>query len=137
MKSTVLFLLLAITINAQDKRDVYTQAQYDYIDSKYTNEYQKCINSVNSATHDILKCMENEFIVHDTLLNENYKMAMKNIEPARKENLKKMQRLWMKYIDAKCGFYYHEKSGSGGLQSSSECKIAETIFRSDELAELR
>ncbi|WP_318439095.1 lysozyme inhibitor LprI family protein [Photobacterium leiognathi] len=52
-----------------------------------------------------------------------------------KEDLRKTQRLWIQYRDAKCGMFYHSESGSGGLEDLNDCMIKETIQRTKELNE--
>ena len=44
-----------------------------------------------------------------------------------------MQNLWIKYRDAKCNFFYHKESGSGGQNDAMDCYIDMTQQRADEL----
>jgi len=109
MKKNILFLLTTLLItgcSASDKIDKSILPN-DY----FTQELEK----------------------EDKKLNGAYKQAKKDIEPFRVESLKEMQRTWIKYRDQKCDFYYHKRSGSGGITESLECKLEMTLHRTKEL----
>ncbi len=97
--------------------------------------YQQCEQAALSE-YDVLACIESETNRQDQRLNRNYHAAMQRIEAFRQADLRKIQRLWIKYRDAKCGFFYHRHSGSGGLVDASQCRMEETIQRADELEAL-
>ena len=120
----IVIILLTITINAKEFVDEYNNPSYN-----------TCIKNTYS-TYDVVSCIENETKVQDKILNKNYKLAMKNLTAQRKKKLRSIQRLWIKYVDEKCSFFYHKHSGSGGLQDSGECILNETIKRAQELNEL-
>jgi uncharacterized protein YecT (DUF1311 family) len=101
----------------------------------YSTEYEQCTKNTYSTT-DMLKCINKELKIQDKKLNQAYKKAMNKIQPFRKEELKKIQRLWIKYRDKKCNFYYHKESGSSGKIDAMECKLNETIKRTIELNEV-
>jgi len=105
------------------------------IDHIYSKEYHKCISKAVSGL-DALNCTEKEIRVQDKILNESYKEAMKRIQKFRRVDLRNMQRLWIKYTDAKCDFYYHKESGSGGRNDASNCKLEEITKRGIELDEI-
>ena len=95
------------------------------------SDYERCINTASGQSLNI--CMDKELKFQDTKLNKEYHNTMERIQEFRKEDLKKIQRLWIKYRDAKCDFYYHKYSGSGDLTDSIQCAIKETLQRTEEL----
>ncbi len=101
-------------------------------ESNYSAAYLKCIDGAINPN----KCIEQELKVQDKQLNIAYHKAKKSIQPFRVNALKEMQRAWIKYRDAKCGFFYHKQSGSGGVTDALQCTLDETIHRIKELKEL-
>jgi len=97
----------------------------------FSSDYDRCVNTVSGQYLDI--CMDKELELQDVKLNKEYHNTMGRIQEFRKYDLRKVQRLWIKYRDAKCEFYYHRYSGSGGLTDSIQCTIKETIQRTQEL----
>ncbi len=97
--------------------------------------YETCIQSARTQSQ-ALYCIGNEIARQDRRLNKNYKAAMKRIEPFRREDLKRIQKLWIRYRDAKCGFFTHPHSGSGGTVDTAECILEETRRRADELEKI-
>ena len=85
---------------------------------------------------DAVNCMEKEIKVQDKVLKGSYIKALKSLQKFRREDLKKMQRLWKEYVDAKCNFYYHKESASGGISDASSCKLEEITKRAIELDEI-
>jgi len=127
MKFFLLFFVLVLTLSASQ-----TMVSIDYI---YSKEYRKCISNSFSGL-DAVNCVEKEIKVQDKILNDSYKEAMKNIQNFRRVDLRNMQRLWIKYIDSKCSFYYHKESGNGGLNDMSSCRLEEITKRAIELDEI-
>jgi len=96
------------------------------------NQYDKCIKE-GGFYRD---CMRYERDRQDKLLNINYKKAMNRLKGERREQLREIQRLWIKYTNAKCSFYYHKHSGSGGLDEAIFCEMQEATKRALELSEI-
>ncbi|WP_233219116.1 lysozyme inhibitor LprI family protein [Photobacterium sp. GB-27] len=101
----------------------------------YSKEFDQCIDTLGAYSPAVVKCMNEELSKRDKLLNTAYKQYMARIQDFRKEDLRKTQRLWIQYRDAKCGMFYHSESGSGGLEDLHDCLITETIQRTKELNE--
>ncbi len=120
-KSIVLGLLLTIYSIANES-----------IVSPYSLTYTDCMKmSINPNS-----CIASEIKVQDKKLNIAYKHAMESILSSRVVTLKKVQRLWIRYRDEKCGFFYHKESGSGGLTDAMQCELHETMIRTKELEAL-
>jgi len=97
--------------------------------------YELCVKR-SAATQDILLCMKKELSLQDEALDRAYKRAMERLDTKRRELLRRAQRSWLSYRDAGCSLYYHEKSGSGGLEDMQECLIRETARRIAQLSKL-
>jgi len=96
--------------------------------------YENCVR----GSHDqqqFMQCLKEEIMQQDRRLNKNYRLAMHEIASDRKADLRKVQRIWIKYKSAKCSLYHHATSGSGGVMDELECLLRETVRRADELHE--
>ena len=86
------------------------------VDNKgYSREYKRCLDNSGGVTSEMRNCNGNELKFQDNLLNKYYKQAMKVLDAAHRDELKKVQRLWMKYRDAKCGFLFGLTGGTMDL----------------------
>ncbi len=88
------------------------------------------------SSQDQLHCLDLATREEDWRLNLAYRAARASIQPSRRKVLRDVQRLWIKYRDAKCGFYYHPQSGRGGLLDLQQCLLDETRQRRRELEAL-
>ncbi len=88
------------------------------------------------ATHDQLDCLRAAKAREDARLNRAYRAALARIEAERRPQLREVQRLWIRYRDARCRFFYHRYSGSSGLLDVEQCLLDETRRRADELERL-
>lgn len=71
--------------------------------------------------------------IQDRKLNKAYKNVMKALEPNKQQELKEVQRLWVKYRDAYCGFYYGLTGGTIDSLNASSCFLNMTTERVEEL----
>jgi len=99
------------------------------------SSYEQCQRQAFSSA-DFRHCMQQELERVDGLLNRDYRKAMKTIQPLRRSELRRVQRLWIAYRDARCGFFNHAESGTGGVLDELQCLIDETARRARELSEL-
>jgi uncharacterized protein YecT (DUF1311 family) len=92
-------------------------------------EYQQCSQS---NTNDIVTCVGALADEWDKRLNATYKQLMKDSESGEQTALKAAQRLWIKYRDANCGYYY---AGPGTISriAGAECFRSMTKDRTCEL----
>jgi len=104
------------------------------IELLYSDKYHSCTKEIISEA-DAAKCLEKEIVRADKKLNTAYRKAQKRMQIFRHDDLQKIQRIWIKYRDAKCNFFYHKESGTAGLSNAEECRLNETILRTIELDE--
>ncbi len=115
-------IFISFPVGAEGVLDKYTTSQ----------RYGLCIKDA-IGSYDYLSCIESEIKIQDKRLNFNYKKAVKNLSQKRKNQLRDIQRTWVKYRNQKCSFFYHKHSGSGGVLDMAECSLEETVRRADEL----
>jgi len=58
---------------------------------------------------------------------------MGTLTEERKSTLKTAQRLWIKYREANCGFYYDPDGGSMARINANDCFMTSTAERAKEL----
>jgi uncharacterized protein YecT (DUF1311 family) len=104
-----------------------------FAEVKLSPAYSKCVNNAGGVTSSMLECNEKEYKVQDAKLNKMYKTAMSKLDPQGKTKLKNVQRIWVQYKEAKCGFYDGLSGGTMDALNSSGCTIEETALRAQEL----
>ena len=100
---------------------------------KYSHNYQQCLDSSGGVTTNIRLCNSKELKYQDKLLNKNYKGAMKRLDKDKQDELKKVQRLWVKYRDARCNFQFGITGGTIDLLNGDSCLVDMTAQRAKEL----
>ena len=96
---------------------------------------KKCMDSANT-TVDMVNCNAKEAKVQDERLNKAYKTALAAQEGDRKDKLQDVQRLWIKYRDANCGFAGSATGGTIDQVNGSGCLLDMTQTRAQELEDL-
>lgn len=104
-------------------------------DPHLSPSYNICMKKAVS-TLDLMSCIQTEYDVQDRRLNDNYKALMKNLDEDRKKQLQETQRLWLKYVEANCGFYNNPNGGSAHRVMAADCTVQERARRATELADL-
>jgi len=103
---------------------------------EYSKQYDHCIDNSNGITSVMLNCESDEMEKQEKLLNANYKKVMVTLNQEKKLELKRSQQLWLKYRDAKCGFFYGLSGGTVDLLNSSSCFLEMIAIRAYELSNL-
>lgn len=103
------------------------------IDRRYSQEWKRCIAASNGNTFDIIDCNEAELGVWDKKLNAEYKAVMGSLPAARQQDLRTVQRDWIKRRDGKCGAMANPDEGQAGRMAASECVLETTARRAVEL----
>ena len=101
---------------------------------RYSSQYQHCLDHSGGVTSDMRACNGQELAYQDRLLNRNYKKAIRVLNREKKKELKTVQRLWIEYRDAKCGFEYGLTGGTMDLANGDGCLVDMTAERAEELA---
>ena len=101
-----------------------------------TGEYNRCIVKAGAVDPAILECVGNEYLRQDKRLNAAYQKLMASLSSERKKQLLEAQRLWGKYTEANCGFYYDPNGGTSARMLAAECDVTARVLRAAELEEL-
>ena len=102
-------------------------------ETNYSAQYTACLDNAMTDS-DMSSCTYLENKVQDKLLNKNYRMARKLLGKNKRAELKKVQRTWLKYRDAKCNFYSNLTGGTMDSLNQSGCLLEITAERAEELA---
>ena len=85
----------------------------------------------------MIDCMSTETKQQDAKLNKVYKDVMSLLSPNRKRQLQEAQRLWIKYREANCKFYYDPDGGTMARVSANNCFMTATADRAKELESIK
>ena len=78
----------------------------------YFSQYQSCLDNSGGVTSKMRTCSKKELAYQNGLLNKYYKQAMNKLDSVKRKELKQVQRSWMNYCAAKCGFDYGLTGGT-------------------------
>ncbi|QCO23053.1 DUF1311 domain-containing protein [Acinetobacter cumulans] len=98
-----------------------------------SKQFNGCMDKAGGVTASMVECIAAETKRQDVRLNKAYKNLMNTLSATRKKELQDTQRLWMKYRDANCKFYYDPDGGSIVRVMSAGCFMDMTAERADEL----
>ncbi len=107
-----------------------------FAEMKTSSEYKSCMDKSGGVTLEMRICNGNELKYQDKILNKNYKKAMKVLDAKHRDELKKVQRQWIKYRDAKCNFLFGLTGGTMDLLMGGSCYVDMTAKRAEELKEI-
>jgi uncharacterized protein YecT (DUF1311 family) len=106
----------------------------------------KCVGIVKGECDDNISaggeaahatCSDNETAVWDVLLNKTWGELPDELGPERFAALKQVQKLWLSYRTANCGFLNDPKNpGVWGMMLSADCRMDETARRTIELRDI-
>jgi uncharacterized protein YecT (DUF1311 family) len=103
---------------------------------KLSAAFGKCITKAGAVDPAVLECIGNEHEVQDRRLNSSYKALMAKLDAPRKKQLQEAQRLWLKYVEANCDFYYDPNGGTSARMMSAQCSVDARAQRAGELEDL-
>lgn len=124
MLKKIIFLLLSIVGASQI-------AQAD--ESNLSKQFNGCMDKAGGVTTSMVECIVAETKLQDVRLNKAYKNLTNTLGSTRKKELQDTQRLWIKYRDANCKFYYDPDGGSIVRVASAGCFMDMTAERANEL----
>lgn len=104
--------------------------------AKLSPAFDKCIAKAGAVDPAVLECIGNEHEVQDRKLNSSYKAIMTKLNTPRKKQLQEAQRLWLKYVEANCDFYYDPNGETSARMMSAQCSVDARAQRASELEDL-
>jgi uncharacterized protein YecT (DUF1311 family) len=102
-------------------------------DSHLSKQFTVCVDEAAGVTSSTVDCIAAETKRQDLRLNQAYKNLIETLTPSRKQELLDIQRLWIKFRDANCNFYYDPDGGSIVRVLSANCVMDMTAERAGEL----
>ena len=105
----------------------------------------KCVGIIQGPCHDAITaggeaahatCADNETAAWDVLLNKAWATLSANPDSTSFALLKDVQRHWLAYRDAKCGYYKTTDTSAWGLMIAAQCSLDETARRARELRDI-
>ncbi len=106
-------------------------------DPGLSSEYSTCMDRSGGVTVKMIDCISAEMKRQDARLNKAYKELRAQLSPQRKNGLRDVQRLWIKYRDANCGFHADPDGGSYARVMGNKCMLRMTAARAKELEDLK
>lgn len=101
-----------------------------------TKAFGRCIEKAGAVDPAVLDCISDEYGRQDKRLNAAYRKLMGSLKGERKKQLLEAQRLWGKYTEANCAFYYDPDGGTMARMQAAECGVTARIERAAELEDL-
>ena len=98
-------------------------------------QHAACMDKA-SSTASMVECIAAETKQQDARLNKAYKAAMAGLTAERKKQLQQVQRTWIKFRDANCGFYNDPAGGTMARVEANSCVMTSTATRAHELESL-
>lgn len=126
MKKILTFILFVFSMSSISARS----AEKDAFDH-YSNYYKICMDKALS-TQDMIECNDKEYKEQDKRLNSTYKALRIKQTPARVTQLIELQKIWIKYRDANCAFYFDPDGGSLARLMANDCMLSMTRDRANE-----
>ncbi len=85
-----------------------------------------------------MDCMGAEYERQDKRLNVAYKGLLANLPSKKADELRKVQRTWVAYVEGQCGFLYDAEdfSGSADRLAAQSCQVEERARRAEHLERL-
>ena len=111
-----------------------TMAEY-----RYSPQYETCMDKVDLGAlknSQWAACADQELKKVDAALNTYYRKLQQQLEPEQREALKKSQRAWLQYREARCSFEALGPVAPGGAASQSLCMLEMTAQKADYLRDL-
>ena len=102
-------------------------------DSQLSKQFTVCVDKAAGVTSSTVDCITDETKRQDRRLNQAYKNLLVSLSQSRKHELLDTQRLWIKFRDANCNFYYDPDGGSIVRITSANCFMNMTAERAGEL----
>lgn len=106
---------------------------------RYSPQYETCMDKVDLGAlknSQWAACADQELKKVDAALNTYYRKLQQQLEPEQREALKKSQRAWLQYREARCSFEALGPIAPGGAASQSLCMLEMTTQKADYLRDL-
>lgn len=104
-----------------------------YAEKRPDSDYSVCMRQSGGVTLEMHRCLSGEIVRQDNRLNRIYRQLMARLPEQRREQLRQVQRLWIKWRDGNCGFYADPQGGTMHAVMAEDCVRKTTAARAKEL----
>ena len=91
------------------------------------------MSKTSGVTVEIVDCIGAELKAQDIKLNTNYKSLLAQIAEPRRKDLQETQRVWLRFRELNCKFYYDPEGGTMARVAANECFLRLAAERAVEL----
>jgi uncharacterized protein YecT (DUF1311 family) len=93
------------------------------------------MNNAGGVTPTMQDCLASEFVHQDKRLNLAYQKLLTRLSKPKAVELRKVQRIWISYVEAKCGFLYdgEDFNGTADRLEANYCSVNERAQLAEEL----
>ncbi|WOK37292.1 lysozyme inhibitor LprI family protein [Sphingomonas sp. C3-2] len=109
--------------------DMPEQGENDEPGEERSAEYQQCMDESEGVTVTMMDCIAIDLGPKDDLLNTRYKAVIAALPDAKAEQLRALQRDWIRQRDRLCDEKLEEPGGTLGQVIRRECLLTETNKR--------
>jgi uncharacterized protein YecT (DUF1311 family) len=104
-----------------------------------SSAYEQCEQKSGSVDQALMDCESAEFVRQDKRLNSNYQALLGALSKSKGDELRKVQRAWLTFVESKCKFLYDGTDYNGSLNRlmANHCEVEERARRADELERLK
>ncbi len=103
-----------------------------------SKELAQCIGKSGGSDFAMIECNGTEYTKQDRRLNDAYRKLLARVSKPKAEELRKVQRAWIAYVEAHCKFLYDNDELAGTLDrlAASNCSVTERATRATDLESL-
>lgn len=105
-------------------------------DPKLTREFAVCMDRAGAIDPEMRDCYSAEYKRQDKKLNDAYRALLGRLDPERKKELIEAQKLWLRYTEANCAFYWPKDGGTAERMAAQACAVYARRDRAIELESL-
>jgi uncharacterized protein YecT (DUF1311 family) len=107
-------------------------------DVPLSKAFGQCVDKSGGADFAVIACLGTEYTRQDKRLNDAFRKLLVRVSKQKGEELRKVQRAWLAYIQAECGFLYDKEAfaGTADRVEASSCNVTERARRAADLESL-
>ncbi len=100
-----------------------------------SKEHAQCMDKSGGSDVAMNECYGTEYTRQDRRLNNAYRKLLARASKTKADELRKVQRAWLTYVDAECNFLYDDEefSGTADRLAASACNVTERAKRASDL----
>ena len=107
-------------------------------DPALSKQFGQCMDKSGGSDSEAIECLGTEYTRQDKRLNDAYRKLLVRVSKQKGEELRKVQRAWVAYVQVECGFLYdnEEFAGTANRVEANSCNVTERARRAAGLEDL-